>query len=56
MTYRSPAEWTAEEREAWIVAELAGLPVLRAHPEHDPGECDHCDVLRELEREAMERA
>jgi hypothetical protein len=47
-------DWTPEQREAWIVAELAGEPVMR--PIHDPEECYHCDVLRELQREADERA
>jgi hypothetical protein len=48
-------DWTPEQREAWIVAELAGEPVIRPMLEHDPGACEHCDVLRELQREADER-
>jgi hypothetical protein len=34
---------------------LAGEPVIRPMLEHDPGACEHCDVLRELQREADER-
>jgi hypothetical protein len=49
-------DWTYAQCEAWIAEEIAGQPVERPMPEHDEGECDHCDRLRELQRVADERA
>lgn len=44
--------WTAEQRDQWKAAYIAGRPVLLPHAEHDTGECSHCDLLRALMREA----
>jgi hypothetical protein len=46
--------WTDAERKLWIAGYRAKLSVLLPYDEHPPGECDHCDALRELMREADE--
>jgi hypothetical protein len=50
-----PENWTSEEREAWIRAYNAGDPVELPYAEHDEGECETCDALRALMREADAR-
>lgn len=44
-------DWTEAERAQWREDYSAGRPVLMPHPEHDDGECSHCDLLREMIRE-----
>lgn len=48
-----PDEWTAEEREEYKRAYLAGEPVLMALAEHEEDSCPTCDTLRELIRDAQ---
>lgn len=40
--------WSAERREKWKRAYNAGEPVQLPTEDHEPGECDHCDTLRDL--------
>jgi hypothetical protein len=47
-----PENWTAVEREEYKAAYLAGDAVVTPMPEHDEGECEFCDTLRALRREA----
>jgi hypothetical protein len=42
------AGWGEGERNAWVWAYLAGLPVQLPLDDHPVGECGHCDALREL--------
>jgi hypothetical protein len=49
-----PESWTAAEREEYKAAYLADKPVATPFPEHDEGECEFCDTLRALRREADE--
>jgi hypothetical protein len=44
--------WTDEEREQYKRDYIAEKPVLRALLEHDDDECEHCKLLRQLQREA----
>jgi CRISPR/Cas system-associated protein Cas10 (large subunit of type III CRISPR-Cas system) len=48
--------WTAEEREQYKRDYLAEEPVLQATREHDDDECEHCKLLRQLQREADEQS
>jgi hypothetical protein len=45
-------DWSDEQRAEWKRDYDAGKPVLLPHPEHEPGECDHCDLLRQLMKES----
>ena len=42
------ADWDEADRNAWVGAYLAGLPVQLPLPEHGVGTCSHCDALRTL--------
>jgi hypothetical protein len=48
--------WTDEEREQYKRDYIAEKPVLRALLEHDDDECEHCKLLRQLQREADEQS
>jgi hypothetical protein len=48
--------WTDEEREQYKRDYLAEKPVLQATREHDDEECEHCKLLRQLQREADEQS
>lgn len=50
----NPENWTAAERGEYKAAYLADKPVATPFPEHDEGECEFCDALRALRREADE--
>lgn len=40
------SEWTSQAVAEWKRAYAADEPVPHPYPEHEPGECDHCDLLR----------
>lgn len=44
--------WSAKTREEYKRAYLAGEPIQQPLLEHEDGTCQHCDLLRELQREA----
>lgn len=46
-------DWTPEQRAAYVEAYKRGIPVELPMPEHGD-ECDHCNALRDLMREADE--
>jgi hypothetical protein len=46
-----PERWTDEDRDAYKAAYLAGENVVPT-PLHEFEECDFCDALRELRKEA----
>jgi hypothetical protein len=48
-------KWNSAEREQWIEDYVAGMPVPLPLEEHDEGECEHCDALRVLMRDADDR-
>lgn len=45
-------DWTPEQRQKWKADYNSDKPVLLPWPEHDRGECTHCDLLRALMDEA----
>lgn len=44
-------DWPAEQVAEWRRAYVADEPVVLPFAEHPPGECRHCDRIRELMRE-----
>lgn len=48
------AEWTPEQIQKWKNDYLAVRPVVLPLRSHEPGECGHCDLLRQWAREADE--
>lgn len=45
------ADWTPEQVAEWKRAYAGDEPVELPYWEHGPGECEHCDLLREWARE-----
>jgi hypothetical protein len=49
-----PENWSAERREDYKKAWLAGEPVVQPTAEHEGDACGYCRELRKLQREAEE--